>query len=117
MSDKKTHVIGIRISESMKVALEQKAGDHVMELSQYVKYVLLSTIEQEEGASKKRYKCLDWLEENYRLIGRMIIDGYCKTDALAKEQLDKEYLRSVSEITYKIFKKQGIPKKEDERYY
>ena len=116
MSNNKTYVVSIRVSESTKKALEQKAEENVTDLSQYVKYVLLSSIE-EEGRNTKRYKCLDWLEKNYRLIGRMIIDGYCKTDVMAKCQLDKECLKSVNEVTHKIFEKQGIPKKEGERYY
>ncbi len=119
MSNKKTHVLGIRISEELKSLLEEAANDHAMELSQYAKYVLMSSMEKETVSPTKHYECLDWLEENYKLIGRMIIEGFLKTDALAKEKFKDEegYLKSMTDLSGKIFKKQGISKKEGEKYW
>ena len=119
MSNKKTHVLSIRVSEDLKQCLEKAAEDHAMDLSQYAKYLLVSSVEGENIRENKHYKCLDWLEENYRLIGRMIIEGFLKTDALAEEQFkdEKEYLKSITDVSRKIFKKQGISKKDGEKYW
>ena len=76
----------------------------------------MNSIEKDSSEKTKNYKCLDWLEENYKLIGRMIIEGFFKTDALAKEKFEKEYLKSITDLSGKIFEKQGISKKENEKY-
>ena len=117
MTSKKTHVLSIRISEELKESLEKEADARVMDLSQYAKYLLMSRKETQYSGSQKEYKCLYWLEENYKLIGRMIIEGYFKTDAIANNKLDEEYVESIVKLANKIFKKQGIEKKEEEKYW
>jgi len=119
MNNKKTHVLSIRVSEDLKQCLEKAADEHAMDLSQYAKYLLVASVEGESVRGSKHYKCLDWLEENYRLIGRMIIEGFLKTDALARAKFkdEKEYLKSITDVSGKIFKKQGISKKENEKYW
>ena len=119
MSNKKTHVISVRVSEELKLSLEKSANEHVMDLSQYVKYLLINSAEGESQANSKVYKSLEWFEENYKLIGRMIIEGFLKTDAMAKEKFkdEKAFLESITDLSGKIFSKQGISKKDEEKYW
>ena len=110
----KTHVLSIRVSEEVKQKLEEKASAQAMELTQYVKYLLANSVEEQvidpNRNNIKDLKCLQWLEENYKLIGRMITDGYFKTDAMAKDRLDPDYIKSVKKTSDEFFMKQGIQK-------
>ena len=119
MNSKKTHVLSIRVSEELRSSLEKAADEHAMDLSQYAKYLLVTSVEGESMRDSKHYKCLDWLEENYKLLGRMIIEGFLKTDALAKEKFkdEKAFLESITKLSGKIFSKQGISKKDGEKYW
>ncbi len=111
MSDKRTHVLGIRINEDAKVELEKRAEEHCMELSQYAKYVLSeslnSSAESEEGKLRRLIK---WFDEYYPLLSRMITEGYFKIDSLAREQLYPELVDDIKRCANRQFKKMGILK-------
>lgn len=107
MSKSKELRISIRFSEEEAERLEEKAKDHCMTLSQYIRYKA-----DDEGVPKKSKQpyCIEFLDKNLPMITRVILDGYFHIRALARQKLDDKDYEEIGKETHIEFKKMGILK-------
>ncbi len=114
MTDKKKHVISIRLDEEEKVLIDKKAESYCMTVSQYLRYRLLEEEQSVQYNSKHiESKSLKFLDNNLPFLYRMMIKCMMKIERLAERKLSIDDIRETNIAEYDIIKQLGITKEEE----
>lgn len=109
MNTEKLAYMGIRSSLEERKLVERDAATMQMSLSEYIRYKLLTERTQASCSNnngekqKSSLKSLDFLEENYKDLARMIFSTQIAVDTLASCLLKKENYDTVQKLYDEAF--------------
>ena len=106
--------MGMRSSLEEKQLVESDASSLNLTLSEYIRYKLITERTQASCSNnngekqKSPFKSLEFLEENYKDLSRMIFATQITVDALASRILEKENYAIVQNLYDKAFDIYGV---------
>ena len=119
MRESRSEALTIRFSSEQRAYLEDKARELRLTVRDYIHKRALTENESSSSKSQSQssvpersFKSLEFLEENYKDLSRMIMATQITVDAIASRFLKKETYMSVTKLHNKAFNIYDVTKDE-----
>lgn len=118
MNTEKLTYVGMRTSLEIRKLIESDAASMSLSVSEYIRYKLVTertkslSVEKNLHSEKVSLKSLEFLEENYKDLSRMIMATQIAVDTIASRFLKKETYISVQKLYNKAFALYDVTKDE-----
>lgn len=119
MSESKSEALTIRFTSEQRAYIEDKSREFLLTVRDYIRKSAVNEIERSSPktlshshAPQRSFKSLEFLEENYKDLSRMIMATQIAVDAIASRFLKKETYIGLQKLYNKAFALYDVAKDE-----